>query len=34
VPVAAANDLQHAEVRLAVTAGTNPEHGRDDNTRP
>ena len=27
VPIAAANDPEHAEVRLAVTAGTDTKHG-------
>jgi hypothetical protein len=32
VPIAAADDPQHAEVRLAVAAGTDAEHAGDNNT--
>ena len=34
VAIAAAHDPEHAQVRLAVAAGTNSEHGRHNNTGP
>ncbi len=34
VAIAAAHDPEHAQVRLAVAAGTNSKHGRHNNTGP
>ena len=34
VAIAAAHDPEHAQVRLAVAAGTDSKHGRHDNTGP